>query len=215
MKESTNQIAVRLMNLYRAAHVIDGGWAAVNPVLVAEGGDAVIQEIKKLPTGEMLAMHISELRAGKIPMDSVNPELLPYGGMMGVHFAELDADARFENNDLDSLIAELEKFTPTLESIERIKKLPFVLQFGDRWTMGVRDALHSRPEFAARWKTVHDTARAYELWDRASDVLSWQPTERIRAEVQADLPEYETYLPMFEDAGMELLSKLRTYVASV
>ena len=215
MKESVNQIAIRLMNLYRSAHAINGTWASVNPVFLSESNDAVIEEIKKIPAGEKLAMHIEQLRAGRIAQNSISPELMPYGGMMESHSVELDYDARFDNNDIDSLLRELEVFTPTLENVNRIKQLPFVVQFGDRWLAGVRAALANRPDMLARIKTVHDTDRAYQLWERASEILSWQPSEKLRAEVQADLPEYETYLPMFESSGVELLSKLRAYVASI
>jgi hypothetical protein len=40
-------------------------------------------------------------------------------------------------------------------------------------------------------------------------------SERVRAQVQADMPDYETYLPMFGDAGTELLAKLRTFISSM
>ena len=46
-------------------------------------------------------------------------------------------------------------------------------------------------------------------------VISTPLTERTRAQVQSDMPEYETYLPMFGDAGAELLSKLRTFISTV
>lgn len=40
-------------------------------------------------------------------------------------------------------------------------------------------------------------------------------TERHRAQIQADMPEYETYLPMFGDSGKEMLTKLRTFMSSL
>ena len=40
-------------------------------------------------------------------------------------------------------------------------------------------------------------------------------TERARAQLQADMPEYETYLPMFGEAGVELLEKLRSFITTM
>ena len=56
------------------------------------------------------------------------------------------------------------------------------------------------------------TWRAYHLWDMASQIVSQPMTERTRAQIQADMPEYETFLPMFADAGKKLLEKLRTFM---
>ncbi|MCL2758423.1 MAG: hypothetical protein FWE64_03830 [Alphaproteobacteria bacterium] len=218
MKENPSKVADRLMNLYRLAHVVDGGWSAVNGELLAESDAAVLEEIKKLATGEKLAAHIKSLRDGKTDRDSILPELMPYGGLMATHPADSTATAvvaRLSNEDFDSLERELENFEPNQESLQRIESLPFVQQFGDRWLAGVRAALGDRPDLVARWKIVYSASRAFDLWNRASDILSWSPTERTRAEVQADLPEYETYLPMFGEAGGELLSKLRAFVASI
>jgi hypothetical protein len=215
MKEKPTVIAQRLMNLYRNAHVIQGSWRAVNAVFLDESDDAVLDEIRKLPAGEKLAEHILELRAGKIDRASISLELMPYGGMMEVRFDEVAADTKFSSEDLDSLERELENFQPTAEHLKKIESLPFVRQFGDRWLAGVRAAISARPNLVARWQTVYSASRAFDLWERAANILSWTPTERTRAEVQADLPEYETYLPMFGIAGQELLTRLRAFVASM
>ena len=53
------------------------------------------------------------------------------------------------------------------------------------------------------------------MWDEAQQLVSETLTERNRAQIQADMPEFETYLPMFGDAGNELLSKLRTFMSSM
>ena len=82
MNASASATALKLLNLYRQEHVIIGGWATINPVLVNEATDEVIKELRELPTGKMLIRHIENLRSGKTPMDSINRELLPYGGMM-------------------------------------------------------------------------------------------------------------------------------------
>ena len=49
----------------------------------------------------------------------------------------------------------------------------------------------------------------------ATDIINQPIDDRVRAEIQADMPEYETYLPMFGDAGNELLSRLRTFISSL
>lgn len=44
-------------------------------------------------------------------------------------------------------------------------------------------------------------------------MLNQPLSERAHAQLQADMPEYETYLPMFGDAGEELLHKLRAFIS--
>ena len=82
MNAKTSTIALKLLNLYRQEHVIIGGWTTVNPIFVNEATDDVIKELRDMPTGKLLVRHIENLRSGKTPMDSIDPELLPYGGMM-------------------------------------------------------------------------------------------------------------------------------------
>ena len=82
MNAKTSATAQKLLNLYRQEHVIIGGWATVNPVFINEATDEVIRELRELPTGKMLVQHIENLRTGKTPMDSIERELLPYGGLM-------------------------------------------------------------------------------------------------------------------------------------
>ena len=82
MKARIAATAQRLLNLYRQEHVIIGGWAAINPVFINEATDDVIKELREMPTGKMLIRHIENLRSGKTPMDSIEPELMPYGGLM-------------------------------------------------------------------------------------------------------------------------------------
>ena len=65
MKAKASSIAQKLLNLYRQAHVINGGWAAVNRVLLDEATDEVLTELPELPTGKMLVQHIKNLREGK------------------------------------------------------------------------------------------------------------------------------------------------------
>ena len=53
------------------------------------------------------------------------------------------------------------------------------------------------------------------MWDSAKQLTSEVLTERNRAQIQADMPEFETYLPMFGDAGNEMLAKLRAFMSSL
>ena len=82
MNVKASTTAQKLLNLYRQEHVIFGGWAAVNQVFVDEATPDVLHELRELPTGKNLIKHIENLRSGKTPMDSIERELLPYGGMM-------------------------------------------------------------------------------------------------------------------------------------
>jgi hypothetical protein len=59
---------------------------------------------------------------------------------------------------------------------------------------------------------VVQSARALALWGRAAEILSSAPSDLLRAEVQADMPEYETYLPMFGKDGLDALSRLRHFI---
>jgi len=52
-------------------------------------------------------------------------------------------------------------------------------------------------------------------WNTANELLANPLTERSRAQLQADLPEYETYLPMFGEEGTKLLEKLRNSISSL
>ena len=83
MKAKASATALKLLNLYRQAHVIVGGWTALNPIFIAEANDDVLKELRELPTGKNLVQHIENLRSGKTQMDSIDRDLLPYGGMMG------------------------------------------------------------------------------------------------------------------------------------
>jgi len=212
MPQQAHIIAQRLLNLYRQEHVIDGGWAAVNKVLVAESNDAaVIAELENMPTGKKLIAHIENLRSKKTPMDSINKDLLPYGGLMSgteVSFSLSDAEKKELRDVLDA-------FQPTLDNLNTVKHLPLVQKFGNDWAMDIKAALVSDADMSAKWHTVIQTDKAYKTWDSAQQLLSETLTERNRAQIQADMPEYETYLPMFGDAGREMLNKLRTFMSSL
>ena len=212
MNAKTSTIALKLLNLYRQEHVIIGGWTTVNPIFVNEATDDVIKELRDMPTGKLLVRHIENLRSGKTPMDSIDPELLPYGGMM---IAEDIATIKLTANQWQELEDALNSFTPDQMGLERFMKSDVVREFGEEWQNAIRSALNARPQLLDRWNIVNQTYNAYRLWDTANEIIANPISERSRAQVQADMPEYETYLPMFGDAGTELLAKLRMFVSSL
>ena len=212
MQQQAHTIAQRLLNLYRQAHVIDGGWAAVNKVFIAESNDSgVITELEALPTGKKLVAHINNLRSGKTPMDSIDKDLLPYGGLM----TGTGTNVSLSKEDTNLLKQALDKFQPTPEDLNKIKQLPFVQKFGDNWIEDVKSAIAFDQALLSKWNTVAQTDKAYRIWDSAKELLSETLTERNRAQIQADMPEFETYLPMFGDQGKEMLAKLRTFMSSL
>jgi len=212
MQQQAHIIAQRLLNLYRQEHVINGGWAAVNPIFVQESNDPqVISELENLPTGKRLIAHINNLRSGKTPMDSIDKDLLPYGGLM---FGQ-STNISLTENEIAQLKSALESFQPNPEGLSAIKQLPFIQKFGNGWIAGVKSAIASDSELVAQWDNVVKTDTAYRIWDSAQQLLSETLTERNRAQIQADMPEYETYLPMFGDSGKEMLKKLRTFMSSL
>jgi len=211
MKTRGASTAQRLMNLYRSAHAIEGGWSAVNAALVAESDDTAAAEIAKLPCGNALNAHIANLKSGRTRMNSIEPELLPYNGMLSRGEAA-SATTSVDAVEYAELRTALESFAPDAEHVGRIKRLALVRRFGDNWPSGVRGILREAPLLAA-WGAVLRAESALRYWNRASEILgAANPTEFMRAEVQADLPEYETYLPVFGAAGTDVLTRLRRFV---
>lgn len=212
MNVKTSAIALRLLNLYRQEHVIIGGWATVNPIFVNDATDDVINELRDMPTGKLLVQHIENLRSGKTAMDSIDSELLPYGGMMT---AEDVATIKLNPNQWRELENALQEFTPDQAGLDRFMSLELVRNLGEEWQNSIRAILNARPNLLDKWNVVKQTYNAYRLWDVANEIIANPISERVRAQVQADMPEYETYLPMFGDAGAELLAKLRTFISSM
>lgn len=212
MQHHAHTVAQRLLNLYRQAHVINGGWSSVNQVFIAESDDPqVIEELSALPTGNKLISHINNLRSGKTPMDSIETDLLPYGGMM----QDQDKEASLTPTEKKQLSDVLYEFEPTPESLNKVEQLSAVKKFGPDWLEDVKAALVNDSELLNKWDIVIKTHKAYQMWDSAKRLTSEELTERDRARIQADMPEFETYLPMFGDAGNELLVKLRTFMSSM
>ncbi|MBE6457682.1 MAG: hypothetical protein E7011_02665 [Alphaproteobacteria bacterium] len=212
MNTKSSVTALKLVNLYRQEHVIIGGWAAVNAVLVNEATDDVINELQNLPTGKMLIRHIENLRSGKTPMDSIEPELMPYGGQM--QDASMPS-VELTDNQWQELEYGFENFTPDQAGLKMFTSLGVVQQFGPEWITAIRDAIAQKPYLMDRWNVINQTYNAYKLWDTANEIIANPISERERAQVQADMPEYETYLPMFGETGMQLLEKLRTVISSL
>lgn len=210
MKAKIRATAQKLVNLYRQAHVIVGEWATVNPIFINEADDAVIQEISDLPTGKMLVKHIENLRSGKTSMDSIERELLPYGGMMA---GERIASINLTPAQWAELEQGIENFIPTQDGLNAFTALNVVNRFGEEWQNAITSLVQTKPQLHEKWVTINHTFNAYRLWNTANEVISQPLTDRVRAQVQSDMPEYETYLPMFGDSGNELLNKLRTFIA--
>lgn len=212
MTQQAHIIAQRLLNLYRQAHVIDGGWAAVNKVFIDESSNAqVIEELQNMPTGARLVAHINNLRSKKTPMNSIDKDLLPYGGLMSGQETDISLNA----DEISKLRDALNNFQPTLDDLNSIKRMELVRKFGNDWLQDIKIAVASDADLSAKWKTVVQTDKAYKIWDSAHQLLSETLTERNRAQIQADMPEYETYLPMFGDSGKEMLKQLRTFMSSL
>lgn len=211
MKAKASLIAQKLLNLYRQEHVIFGGWAAVNEVFVNEATPEVITELRELPTGKLLAKHIENLRSGETPMNSIERDLLPYGGMM----AETIATIPLTTEEWAELEQGIHNFTPDENGLNEIQQLNVIKKFGDQWLVAIRAAISAKPELLEKWSVIAKTYRAYYLWKVASDMINQPLTERARAQLQADMPEYETYLPMFGEAGVELLEKLRSFITTM
>lgn len=211
MNVKANVIAQRLLNLYRQEHVIFGGWTAVNKVFLEEAEPDVLEELQNMPTGKNLIKHIENLRSGKTPINSIEHELLPYGGMM----AEGVATTALTKSEWQELETALNNFTPNQDGLKEIQDLQVVKKFGDEWIVGIRSALAERQDLLDKWALVSKTYRAYYLWRVANEILNQPLSERSRAQLQADMPEYETYLPMFGKAGEELLQKLRTFLSAI
>ena len=212
MQQQAHTIAQRLLNLYRQEHVINGGWVAVNKVLIEESGDPqIFEELEKLPTGKRLIAHINNLREGKTPMDSIEPDLLPYGGLL----TGQDIKISLSDSEIDELKNALSNIKTTPDGLKRIKQLPFVQRFGNNWLEDIKVAVSGDHELSTQWGAVIRAAKAYQMWDSAKQLTSETLTERSRAQIQADMPEFETYLPMFGDAGNEMLAKLRTFMSTI
>jgi hypothetical protein len=212
MKQKASTVAQKLLNLYRQAHVIIGGWGALNPVFVDEATPDVMSALNDLPTGKMLVKHIENLKSGKTPMDSIDRDLLPYGGMM----AESVLDVNLSESDWKNLESAILNFTPDEDGLKKFEQMPIVQSFGAEWVQKIQSVISvHHPELLQNWSVINQTYNAYMRWNDANDLISTPLTDRARAQLQADMPEYETYLPMFGEDGVKLLERLRTSISSI
>ena len=129
--------------------------------------------------------------------------------------AEDVATIKLNPNQWRELENALQEFTPDQAGLDRFMSLELVRNLGEEWQNSIRAILNARPKLLDKWNIVKQTYNAYRLWDVANEIIANPISERVRAQVQADMPEYETYLPMFGDAGAELLAKLRTFISSM
>lgn len=212
MQAKTRATAQRLLNLYRQAHVIVGGWATVNQVFIAEANDTVIQELNDLPTGKLLVKHIQNLRSGDTQMDSIDRNLLPYAGMMT---DEQIPSVKLTDVQWGKLKRAIENFIPNEQGLADFLSNETIKTFGEEWPTSVQAVIKDHKEMSEQWALVKQTYNAYRLWRSANEIISTPLTERVRASVQADMPEYETYLPMFGAPGDDLLGKLRTFISTM
>ena len=211
MKSDIQIIAQRLINLYRQQHVITGGWKAVNPIFIKEASPQVLSLLKELPTGGLLAEHIENLKSGKTKIDSIETKLLPYGGAM----EKKKEKSILSDDEKKELIEVLSRFSTDEEGLNLIKNLDFVKRLGKNWKELISQVLFDT-ELLNIWNLVLKTDKAYSLWDEAEEVLSKENIDEVnKAKIQAELPEFETYLPFFGDEGLKLLEKLRTLVSSL
>jgi hypothetical protein len=78
LQKEVDEIAWRMLNIFRNFHVINGGIETVNKYFIT-ADDNVIASIKNLPSGKKLAEHILNLKSGKTKMNSISEYLLPFG----------------------------------------------------------------------------------------------------------------------------------------
>ena len=211
MKPIAGAVAQKLLNLYRQEHVIVGGWLTVNKIFVDEADDEVLAALRDLPTGGMLVRHIENLRGGKTPMDTIERELMPYGGLM----SDATDSLPLTTDDWHELESLMQTFTPDTAGLDQLRQARVIRKFGEEWMETISNAMRGRPELAQKWDIIIKTYEAYRLWDNATEIMTQPLSERARAEIQADMPAYETYLPMFGADGENLLAKLRNFISNI
>lgn len=211
MKAKASVIAQKLLNLYRQAHVINGGWSALNKIFVEESTDEILKELADLPTGKFLVEHINNLRDGKTPMDSIARELLPYGGA----FAEKSLHTQITESDLKELVTAINTFDATQSGLEKFISTPVIRNFGKDWITAIQTILTNDPELLDKFTQIVRMWTAYTAWTNANKITKQPITDRVRAQLQVDMPEYETYLPMFGEEGTKLLHRLHALTSSL
>ena len=115
---------------------------------------------------------------------------------------------------MDDLTDAIENFIPTQQGLDIFTSKPIVQHFGEEWPTAIGAIVQTKPNLTEQWNSIKQTYNAYRLWDSANMVIANPLTERVRAQVQSEMPEYETYLPMFGDDGAKLLNKLRNFIST-
>jgi hypothetical protein len=197
-------VAQRLLNLYRQAHVIEGGWGAVNRVLVVEFDDSVAAELEKLPNGKTLITHIKNLKSGRTNMSGIESELLPYGGAMEMYRAY-----ELSEIEISGIKTALNEFEFSRAGLQKILNLNIVKRFGDNWFDAIKSAVVGDAELLKKLESVRSAKRAYEIWDSASALNAAQASDRVRNAIAAQMMEFDIYLPMFGENGSALLAELK------
>ena len=210
MKATASVTAQKLLNLYRQAHVINGGWTVLNRIFVDEASDDVMTELQELPTGKLLVEHIKNLRSGETPMDSIARELLPYGGMM----VDATLNTEISSDDVKQLINAVNDFTPDHDGLDEFMKNSVIKKFGANWIALTQSALSNNPSELEHFDNIVRTWNAYRAWDNANEILSKPANDRTRAQLQVDMLEYETYLPMFGEEGQQILQQLHKIIST-
>ena len=118
-------------------------------------------------------------------------------------------------SDLQQLVAAIDSFNPSSEGLNEFMDTPIIKSFGAEWVLMSRNVLSNNPDALHRLDDIVRVSRAYQLWNNANDILSNPVTDRVRANLQVDMPEYRTYLPMFGDEGKELLRRLHGLTSSM
>lgn len=211
MKAKASVIAQKLLNLYRQAHVINGGWPVLNKIFVEESTDEILKELAELPTGKLLAEHMNNLATGKTPMDSIARELLPYGGA----FAEKSLHTQIAESDFKELVTAIDAFDATQSGLEKFISTPVIRNFGADWVTSIQTILANDSELLDKFNKIVRMWTAYTAWTNANEITKQPITDRVRAQLQVDMPEYETYLPMFGEEGTKLLRRLHTLTSSL
>lgn len=212
MKAKASVIAQKLLNLYRQAHVISGGWAAVNQVFINEATNDVLAELADLPTGKMLIAHIENLRSGKTKPNSIARELLPYGGMM---IQETTVSMEMQPDEMRELLFAINHFRADQDGIDEFLATPVVKKFGSKWIVDIRNTLIDHPDEAKKFDNIVKIWTAYGVWANAKEIVNNPINDRVRAQIQVDMPDYENYLPMFGDDGQKLLDRLHDFTSSL
>ncbi len=219
--EKPHVIAQRLVNLYRQAHVINGGFAVINPIFLKEATKDVLEELTELANGKKIIEHISNLKSGKTKMDSIDPELQPYGGLMvDDRVLAKEISVKLSKSEIDSIVKDLMEFNPDVSGLENLEKNSSIKKLGEDWPQQLRAIMDMnegsyQEVVLEKLKLAEKLHNAVRLWYKAQEYIATPQSDRLRAEVQADLPEFETYLPMFGDAGQDLLVKVRALVTMV